>query len=269
MKTGTAPRRYGLAASNIGWAAEDDERVLPLMRALGYTGLELAPTRVFPQRPYDDPAAAARYADALRQEYGFCIPSLQSIWYGQTGSIFVPAEAEPLATYTGKAFAFAAACGCKSLVFGCPRNRNVPEGHTPAEAEPFFARLAADAARQGVVLALEANPPIYHTNYLNTTAEAFALVKRLALPGLAVNLDLGTILHNGERVEDFAEDLPLVSHLHISEPGLVPIVPRPEHLRLARMLREGGYAGFVSVEMGRTDPEMLRRSLDYVAEVFA
>lgn len=269
MKTGTAPRRYGLAASNIGWAAGDDERVLPLMRSLGYTGLEIAPTRIFPQNPYGDLAAATRYAASLRQEYGLCIPSLQSIWYGQTGSIFAPAEAEALSDYTGRAFAFAAACGCKSLVFGCPRSRNVPEGHEAAEAEPFFARLAAGAARQGVVLALEANPPIYHTNYLNTTAEALALVKRLARPGLAVNLDLGAILYHGERVEDFAEDLPLVSHVHISEPGLAPIVPRAEHLHLARMLREGGYTGFVSVEMGCTDLETVRRSLDYVAEVFA
>ena len=37
------------------------------------------------------------------------------------------------------------------------------------------------AARYGVHLALEANPPMY-TNYLNGTADAFALVKRLDNP---------------------------------------------------------------------------------------
>ena len=49
------------------------------------------------------------------------------------------------------------------------------------------------AARYGVRLAIEANPPVY-TNYLNHTADAFALVKRLDNPGLAVNLDLSTML---------------------------------------------------------------------------
>ena len=39
------------------------------------------------------------------------------------------------------------------------------------------------AARYGVHLALEANPPMY-TNYLNGTADAFALVKRLGQPRL-------------------------------------------------------------------------------------
>ena len=257
-----------LAASNIGWAAEDDKQVYALMQSLGYTGLEIAPTRVFPTQPYDGLAAAAAFAQTLQKEYGLCIPSLQSIWYGQAGSIFDPAEADALAAYTEKAFGFAAACGCKSLVFGCPRNRAVPEGRAPEEAEPFFARLADAATKQGVVLALEANPPIYNTNYLNTTPEAFALAKKLARPGLAVNLDLGTVIHNGEDIEAFAGDLPLVSHIHISEPGLVPIQSRPLHRQLARLIREQGYTGFVSVEMGRADLETVRRVLEYVAEVF-
>lgn len=257
-----------LAASNIGWSAGDDERVYALMQSLGYTGLEIAPTRIFPAQPYDDPAAAAAFAQTLQKKYGLCIPSMQSIWYGQAGSIFTPAEADALAAYTEKAFAFAAACGCKSLVFGCPRNRTVPAGRAPEEAEPFFARLADAAEKQGVRLALEANPPIYNTNYLNTTAEAFALAKKLARPGLAVNLDLGTVIHNGEELGAFAGDLPLVSHIHISEPGLVPIRPRPAHRQLARLLKEYGYTGFVSVEMGRADLETVRRTLEYVAKVF-
>lgn len=257
-----------LAASNIGWAAEDDERVYALLQSLGYTGLEIAPTRIFPAQPYDDLAAAAAFAQTMQKEYGLCIPSMQSIWYGQAGSIFAPAEADALAAYTEKAFGFAAACGCKSLVFGCPRNRTVPEGRAPEEAESFFIRLASAAAKQSVVLALEANPPIYNTNYLNTTQEAFALAKKLARPGLAVNLDLGTVIHNGEDLEAFANDLPLVSHVHISEPGLVPIRPRPLHRQLAQLLAEHGYTGFVSVEMGRADFETVRRCLAYVAEVF-
>ena len=67
-----------------------------------------------------------------------------------------------------------------------------------------------------MVLAVEANPPVY-TNYLTRTADAFALVRRLGSPGLAVNLDLSTVLANSERLRDFIADLDLVSHVHISE----------------------------------------------------
>ena len=124
------------------------------------------------------------------------------------------------------------------------------------------------AARYGVRLAIEANPPVY-TNYLNGTAEAFALVKRLDNPGLAVNLDLSTMLAQGEHLQDFVDDLQYVSHVHISEPGLVLLQKRPEHRELALLLGAVGYRGYVSVEMATTDLETVRRTLDYVAEAFA
>ena len=120
----------------------------------------------------------------------------------------------------------------------------------------------------GVRLPLEANPPIYNTNYLNTTREAFRLVKKLGLPGLAVNLDVGTMIANGEHPEDFALDMKYVSHIHISEPGLVAIQPRPIHRQLALLLGAVGYRGFVSVEMKAQDPDTLTACLEYVKEVF-
>ena len=38
---------------------------------------------------------------------------------------------------------------------------------------------------------------------------------------------------------------------------------------LALLLGAVGYQGYVSVEMGSTDLETIRRTLDYIAEVFA
>ena len=113
--------------------------------------------------------------------------------------------ADELLEYTEGAYQFAHVLNCPSLVFGCPKNRTLPEGTDPAAGDAFFDRAGTLAARYGVRLAVEANPPVY-TNYLTRTADAFALVKRLSNPGLAVNLDLSTILTNGERLRDFAAD---------------------------------------------------------------
>ena len=85
-----------LAASNIGWAAQDDERVWQKMKELGYQGLEIAPTRVFPERPYDNLPGIALFAGVMYQKYGFVIPSMQSIWYGQQGNIFEAADVNRL-----------------------------------------------------------------------------------------------------------------------------------------------------------------------------
>ena len=258
-----------LSASNIGWPKEYDEAVYAALQAAGFAGVEIAPTRIFPAPPYDNLSAAVLFGGYLHQKYGLAVPSMQSIWYGRTGNIFVPEEAEALLAYTEEAFAFAHALHCPSLVFGCPKNRRRPEGADPAAAEAFFDKAGRLAMRYGVRLALEANSPRY-TNYLNTTAEVFALVKKLGNPGLAVNLDLGAILDNGERLRDFAADLSWVSHVHISEPGLAPIQPRPEQEELAMMLGAAGYRGFVSIEMGagETDAPVLS-AMQRIAEVFA
>ena len=143
-----------------------------------------------------------------------------------------------------------------------------PLGGNDAAAEAFFMQAGNLAARYGVHLALEANPPMY-TNYLNDTADAFALVKRLDNPGLSVNFDLSTVLAQGEKLQTFIDDMQYVSHVHISEPGLAPIQKRPEHRELALLLGAVGYRGFVSIEMAHTDLDTIRRTMDYIAEVFA
>ena len=259
---------WKLSASNIGWTKEEDEQVWQLMKDLGYPGLEIAPTRVFPQEPYAQLSGITLFAAVMNQKYGFVIPSMQSIWFGKSASIFDEEGAKELADYTVEAFEFARACRCPSLVFGCPRQRNIPQGHTAGEADGFFARMAYEAASRGVRLAIEANPTLYGTNFLNTTADAAALVKRLASPGLSLNLDVGTLLANGERVRDLTGVMGLVSHVHISRPGMVPVEPDPIDREMALLLGAVGYKGFVSLEMKAAEPQVLRRSLEYVAEVF-
>ena len=43
-----------LSISNIAWSADQDEKVYGMMQQLGFTGLEIAPTRIFPEKPYED-----------------------------------------------------------------------------------------------------------------------------------------------------------------------------------------------------------------------
>ena len=257
-----------LSASNIGWAAQDDEQVWQLLKDLGYKGIEIAPTRIIPEQPYDCQAGAALFAGVMHQKYDLAIPSMQSIWFGQSGNIFNAEEAKELEEYTLRAIEFAVSCRCRNLVFGCPRNRNMPEGADAQMGEDFLSRIGWMAAQRQVVIGLEANPPIYNTNYINTTKRAFEMAKKLQSPGLGVTLDMGTMIANGERPNDFVQDMKYVSHVHISEPGLAPIEKRPEHKELALLLGALNYQGYVSVEMKTADFDTVRRSLEYVAEVF-
>ena len=235
---------YQLAISNIAWLKDDDEAVYTAMQQAGFTGLELAPTRIFSEAPYENLTSALLFGGYLKNRWGFSVPSLQSIWYGQKGNIFNPADTEPLLDYTAQAFQFAHSLNCPSLVFGCPKNRMRPLGGNDAAAEAFFMQAGNLAARYGVHLALDN-------------------------PGLSVNFDLSTVLAQGEKLQTFIDDMQYVSHVHISEPGLAPIQKRPEHRELALLLGAVGYRGFVSIEMAHTDLDTIRRTMDYIAEVFA
>ena len=41
-----------LSISNIAWDGSQDGKVYELMIWYGYSGLEIAPTRIFPEAPY-------------------------------------------------------------------------------------------------------------------------------------------------------------------------------------------------------------------------
>ena len=170
--------------------------------------------------------------------------------------------------YTKKAIAFAAATGCTNLVFGCPRNR-VRQGRDDAPVRAFFRDVAAAAASAGVVFALEANPPIYHTDYLNTTKDVLSLADELDVPGLGVNLDLGTMVENGETADILRGRVRRIHHVHLSEPYLRTIEHRGLHQEIATILKDEDYDGFVSLEMGKdAGLDAVRASIRYLGEVF-
>lgn len=260
-----------LSVSNIGWAAEMDGSVYALMKQYGFTGLEIAPSRIIPSDPYDHLRDAVRFADRLRLEHGFVIPSMQSLWFGLSDRIFgSAAERDRLAAYTKKAVLFAESIGCANLVFGCPRNRVLPDHADPGIAVSFFRELGGFACLHHAVIALEANPPIYHTNYINTTGEAIRLVRDVGSDGFRLNLDIGTMVENGEDLSVLYGAEELIHHVHISEPGLVPLKERSLHRDLAFFLRSFSYPGFISIEVGRQeDPAVLETMMNYVSGIFA
>lgn len=259
-----------LSISNIAWAAEKDAAVYQIMRDFGFTGLEIAPTRIFPEQPYAKLEDAGKWSEDLKEKYGFSVPSMQSIWYGRQEKIFGSAEErQMLVEYTKKAIDFAETIGCKNLVFGCPRNRNLPDGVDSTIAVSFFKEIGDYAGEHHTTIGMEANPSIYNTNFVNTTEQALALIRKVDSTGFKLNLDLGTMIYNEEDVSALEGSVELINHVHISEPGLKPIEKRVIHSDLAAFLKDAGYKGYVSIEMGRQDNlRVIENACGYVKEIF-
>lgn len=254
------------AISNIAWEAKDDPYMMKVLPEHGVQALEIAPTRIFPETPYHRLPEAGEYAEKLFADTGMPICSMQSIWYRRSESIFGDEnEVEALIEYTREAVLFAEKIGCTNLVFGCPKNRIVPDGMSPDDAMPFFRTIGEIAEEHGAVIALEAVPVTYGTNFLNLNSDMFEFVKRVDCEGLRMNLDFGTMLVNGEDPGDIARYVPYVHHVHISEDALTPVQKREAHKVFIRALKDAGYSRYVSIEMrNQGDPEKVLEIVDYV-----
>lgn len=261
---------FKLSVSNIAWEKEEDQVVLEGMIEYGYEGLEIAPTRIFPVEPYEKKMEAMLWSKQLRDEYGLVVSSMQSIWFGKEEKLFGTDEERCiLLEYTKKAIDFAQVINCNNLVFGCPRNRAKPEDAKVEEVIDFFKTIGDYAQASGTVIGIEANPPIYNTNYINDTQSAFSLIEQVDSKGIRLNLDLGTMIYNKESLELLRGRTELINHVHISEPWLKPIEKREIHVELKNLLREEEYKGYISIEMGKIENiDLLIDRLRYIKKIF-
>lgn len=257
-----------LSISNIAWSKEHDLEMYRFLKENGLKGLEIAPTRLFTENPYEQIEAAKVFSETIKNNYGLCISSMQSIWYGKNENIFGSvSERETLIAYTKKAIDFAEAINCRNLVFGCPKNRNIPDPNKRPIAIEFFRIIGEYAFKHQTIIAIEPNPTIYNTNFINTTSEAFEICKEIDSPGIKVNIDFGTIIFNNENFDQVIENIDIVNHIHISEPYLEMIQKRSIHEQLLR-LRKANYDKFISIEMKNTDDiEIVKNIIHYVKGV--
>ena len=239
-----------LSISNIAWNIENNETVYNLMQKYGFTGLEIAPTKIFPENPYNCLKEAAIWAENLKNKYDFCISSMQSIWYGKSQKIFASDEDKQiLIDYTKRAIDFAFSIGCKNLVFGCPKNRNIEKESDYQIAIEFFKQIGDYAYSKNTTIGMEANPAIYNTNFINDTKSALELIKNVNSKGFKLNLDIGTMIQNNENYKELTGYINLINHVHISEPYLIKIEKRELHKHIISVLKNENYDKFISIEM--------------------
>jgi len=264
-----------LSISNIAWETEKNEQIYMMMQRYGYMGLEIAPTKVFPSKPYSNWKTARFWTEELKKKYGISISSMQSIWYGKKENIFENKEQRnTLLEYTKKAIDFANIIGCKNVVFGCPQNRAIKGKVTERDAYriagAFFRELSVYAYEKQTIIGMEANPSIYNTDFINTTKDALRFIKQVDSDGFKLNLDVGTMIQNGEDADELIGNVHLINHVHISEPGLKTIEKRGVHKKIKSILELENYMGFVSIEMGKNDDlSVIERTLKYVKETFS
>lgn len=249
------------AVSNIGWNRHDDPAILDLLSRYHVTGIEVAPSKVWPDLASVTEKDAKEYR-AFLADRGFVVPAFQAILFGCPDlQVFDPSSHKALLSRLELVARLASWLGAKILVFGAPKNRK-RNGREFTEAFQFAAGFFHQAGEivkaYGCAIGMEANPVEYQCDFLTNTADVERFVKAVDSSGVVLHIDSGATAMTHEKIETVLAGLNVMpQHYHISEPMLANPGENSqvEHVRAFEALKRIGYAGAVSIEMKSQDPD--------------
>jgi sugar phosphate isomerase/epimerase len=261
-----------LAASNIAWPSGLDIPVYELLAATGIRGVEVAPTRIWPEWK-GITANSTREFRRTVEDSGLCISSLQSILFQKPElQIFgSPEDREALYRHLCDCADLAVELGATCLVFGAPKIRDRrprSEEDAFAIAAEFFSRAGTYYTQRGVCLVFEANPAQYGCTFATDSVTAARLVRTVNSPGFRLHLDTACMHLAGEdAIFVIGNNDP--HHFHVSEPYLGAFSSSEiPHRAIASALKS--YRGWVSLEMRIADPPLpaLKQALGFLKETY-
>ncbi len=248
-----------LSVSNIAWNPEEEEEVFELLLANGVSGVEVAPTKIWPAWQGADLETVKQYRSNIEKK-GLEIPALQAILFDKPElQVFGDSETQSLLiAHLGMVAALANTLGAQILVFGSPKNRNRGDLSTEqafAEGVNFFRRVGEVCIEHGTKLCLEPNPSCYDCNFMTHWHEVSEMVLKVSHPGVCLHLDTACITLAGDNVvAAINECAGKISHFHVTEPNLGDFSkPILDHAEIGRTLRESNYEGYLSIEMRRSE----------------
>lgn len=242
-----------LAVSNIAWERHDDPHILKLLKSNNVSGIEIAPTKLWPEWDGASYQKARDYKEKMKT-HGFSLPAMQAILFGKPELQVFNGESHSSFFEHIKLLAdIANGFGCQVLVFGSPKNRK--RGTLPYDkawnlALDFFYKAGEICDSQGCCIGLESNPTEYDCDFITHVMDAKKIVDEVNHPGFKLHLDSAGIHMNGEDIVSILEQVQDFVHYHISEPMLKPIHSGVvNQKRGLKNLKSMGYKKWVSIEM--------------------
>ena len=262
-----------LAISNIAWEQDQEENLLLNFRQHGITGIEVAPTKIWPSWKGASEKAAISYRQDLLAK-GFVIPALQALLFGRPDlQIFKPETHGTFFEHIKLLADIAAGMGARVLVWGSPRNRQrnqLDMFEAYDKAADFFTKAAEICAARDVCIGIESNPVNYLCDFITNVADARRLVDKIKHKAFQLHVDMGGIHLCGGDAETVLKKAGRFVHFHASEPDLAPLVGGVvDHASACAVLEQLKYAEWVSIEMKRPEnPLAIIQSVQMAAAAY-
>ncbi len=256
----------------------DWETQCGLIAEAGYTGIEVAPFTIgtdlirLPESTY-------RRMQVVAQEHGLQVIGLH--WMlAKTNGLYLTHPDAAIRRNTAEYLRFLARMcrqlGGSVMVFGSPAQRNLLPRVSTEEATRYacdvFSQAAAEFADQQVTLCLEPLTP-KETNFMNTCAEAVAIIEQLDHPNIRLHQDVKAMLGAEKESIPFLIDhfKNFCRHFHVNDSNLLgPGMGETDFHPILKALQDSQYRGWVSVEVFDYKPgaqHIAVQSLKYMQRV--
>lgn len=250
------------------------DRQCALAVGLGYRGLEIAPF-TFGDEAWRMPASKRGDIRNACKAAGIEVSGLHWLLAAPAGLSITTSDRavwQKSVDVLRASVEMCAELGGAYLVHGSPAQRRVAEGSDAKRAEEAWTLAAEAAQKVGVVYCLEplAQPDC---NFINTLAEASAVVQRIGNPAFKSMVDtLACSLMEAEPVGDVIRKwMPagLMAHIQLNDRNKRgPGQGEDEFADVIAALRETGYDGWVAMEPFIYEPDgptCAARMIGYVA----
>jgi D-psicose/D-tagatose/L-ribulose 3-epimerase len=256
-----------LSISNIAWNSEDNQGIAALLKSKNISAIDGAPGKFFEDLNFVS-KIETQSVKSFWNSRGFKIVGMQSLLYGTTGlNLFGNNETQDkMLAHLERVAELGSWLGLKYLTFGSPKNRDrseIADAKVMPIAVAFFQKLGIIAKKHSVVFCIEPNPTRYNCNFLTTTADTIEAIQMVGSDFIKLQLDLGAVSENSENLEDILKYFShLIAHIHISEPGLVPIGDASfDHAHYGNLLNQYLPHKTATIEMVATEQEPPQESV--------
>jgi sugar phosphate isomerase/epimerase len=247
-----------LAVSNIALPAYDHTETLGNLAELGFSGLEVAPSRVWKETWTGlKPSEVNAYRRSV-EAGGLRVVGLHSLFFDHP-ELGLFKEAMGRAKSLDFLEHLSSVCrdlGGRTLIWGGGRQRRkMPEGSAYRETIDFMADLCFRISGHGTVFCFEPLGP-ESSDFINSALEARKIVDAVSHPALAIQLDAKALFQNNEATIDIFEAVSdRLVHFHANEPdlGVLGVSNDIDHSEMGALLNAVGYDGYVSLEQRQLD----------------
>lgn len=265
-----------LSISNIAWPYSENEVYLKIVKDLGCSAIEIAPSRIWPEPVKSTLSERISFANSVKKQ-GLGISALHALLYNRPDlGIFKGKEVESKTIeYLKELCQLAKDIGAKILVFGSPNCRkkgDIPMDEAFEKAAGFFSKVAHPAADLGVCVCIE---PLgkKEADFINTSNDGLKLVDMVNSAGFRLHLDAKAISEEkNDFLGIFEKTLPYLRHFHINDAGLDEInsTKTVDHAAISKALRAVKYDNYVSIEMRMLEDyrNVIQRSIEYAKKTY-